>query len=459
MGWRMLFRGAFAFLLVFLVSNSFATEIQRKSFNAVYTTHPPTIDGRLDDPSYFSCSPDFSLTQCYPDEGRPPSEKTEFWVLYDHANLYIAVRAFDSQPQRVAGRLTRRDESSESDWIQIVLDPYLDRRTGVYFALNPAGVKVDAAYYNDTDWDISWDEVWDGAAKRDSLGWCAEFSIPFSILRFKPGPELTFGLNVNRVIERRKEEDLWMPIYNGESGLMSRAGHLTGLRGIAQPRHLELLPYAVSRVDSKPRDPLTNPKGTSYEGHPGLDLKYGLASNLTLNATMNPDFGQVEADPVVLNLSAYETFYPEKRPFFLEGATTFNMPMTLFYSRRIGKALYQGGTQYSVNTNTDAVKQFPDFAPILTAGKLTGKVGKISLGILDGVTGQAYATVDSSGVDLKRLVEPCSNYLVLRSQADLGASSLGLLGTAVNREGLEPAGTGGLDWRWRFAKNTYSFKG
>lgn len=447
------------FIACLLAGGAVAGERVVKEYRVVRTAQAPKIDGKLDDPCWASAPPETSFTQTYPDRGKPPTEKTEFRVLYDNANLYIGVRAYDRYPDKIKSPLARRDQAPESDWIQIDLDPYHDHTTGLKLVVNPAGTKIDAAYYEDTQEDWSWDGVWEAATSRDSTGWCAVFKIPFSILRFKPGPDLTFGLNVNRVIERRNEDDLWMPIYRGESGWMSLAGHLTGLKGIAPPRRLELLPYAVSKADSKPKDPLTNPKGTSFAQHLGLDLKYGLASNLILDATVNPDFGQVEADPMVLNLSAYETFYPEKRPFFLEGATTFNTPMTLFYSRRIGKALYQGGTQYSVNATTDAVKQFPDFAPILTAGKLTGKVGKVSLGILDGVTDKAYATVDSSGVELKRLVEPRSNYLVLRSKADLGASSLGLLGTAVSREGLEPAGTGGLDWKWRFAKNTYSFRG
>jgi hypothetical protein len=449
----------FFLIILLLAGSAMAGERVVKEYRAVRTSQAPKMDGRLDDPCWASSPPETSFTQRNPDRAQPPTEKTEFRVLYDNEDLYIGVRAYDRYPGQIMGRLARRDQGPESDWIQIDLDPYHDHLTGLKLAVNPAGTKIDAAYYDDTQEDWSWDGVWEVATSRDSAGWSAVFKIPFSILRFKPGPDLTFGLNVNRVIDRRHEEDLWMPIYNGESGWMSLAGHLTGLKGIAPPRHLELLPYAVSRADSKPKDPLTNPNGTSYSGSLGLDLKYGLASNLTLDATVNPDFGQVEADPKVLNLTAYETFYPEKRPFFLEGASAFNTPMTLFYSRRIGKALYQGGTQYSVNTNTDMVKQFPEVATILSAGKLTGKVGHVALGFVDGVTEEAYATVDSSGAERRRMVEPRANYLVGRARADIGTSSIGLLGTAVSRKGLEPAGTGGLDWRLRFARNTYSFKG
>jgi len=452
-----------AVLTVFLISLLAgivpAEERTVKEYRAVRTEQAPKMDGRLDDPCWAASPPETSFTQRYPDRGKAPTEKTEFRVLYDNANLYIGVWAYDKSPKGIVGRLARRDVGVSSDWIQIDLDPYHDHLTGLSIAVNPAGTKLDWSYYNDEEQDMSWDGVWEGVTSRDSLGWCAEFRIPFSILRFKPGPDLVFGFNVNRVVERRKEEVLWVPIYRGESGWMSRTGHLTGLRSIARPRSLELLPYAVSRAVSRPKDPLTNPKGTSYDGRLGLDLKYGLASNLTLDATAYPDFGQVEADPMVLNLSAFETFYPEKRPFFLEGATAYYTPMTLFYSRRIGKALYEGGTQYDVNYGTDEVKKFPEFATILGAGKLTGKVGNVSLGLLNGVTGEAYATVDSSGVERRRLVEPLTNFFVGRTRADFGSSSLGLLGTAVSRKGSEPAATGALDWRWRFAKNTYSFTG
>jgi Domain of unknown function (DUF5916) len=447
------------FLIGLLSGAALAEERAIKEYKAVRTGEAPKMDGRLDDPCWATAPPETSFTQTYPDERKPPTERTEFRVLYDNANLYIGVRANDKNPKGIVGRLARRDQAPESEWIQIDLDPYHDHLTGLKLVVNPAGTKIDGAYYNDILEDWSWDGVWEAGTSKDSLGWSAEFRIPFSILRFKPGPDLTFGLNVCRSVERRKEWEAWVPIYHGESGWVSRAGHLTGLSGIARPRNLELLPYTVSRLDSKPKDPLTNPKGTSFAQRLGLDLKYGLASNLILDATVNPDFGQVEADPMVLNLSAYETFYTEKRPFFLEGASSFITPITLFYSRRIGKALSEGETEYDVNYDTDVIKTFPEYATILGAGKLTGKVGNVSLGLLDGVTDEAHATVDSSGTERRRLVEPLSNYFVGRTKADFGSSSLGIFGTGVSRKGLEPALAGGLDWRWRFAGNTYTFEG
>ncbi len=447
------------FLIGLLAGIVPAEEKMVRKCRAVRTEQVPKMDGRLDDPCWATAPPETTFTQRYPDEGKPPTEKTEFRVLYDNANLFIGVRAHSKSPKGIVGRLARRDASVSSDWIRIDLDPYHDNLSGLAIAVNPSGTKLDWSYYNDEEQDMSWDGVWEAGTSKDSLGWCAEFRIPFSILRFKPGPDLTFGLNLMRSIHGTNETDQWALILRSESGWISKAGHLTGLSGIARPRHLELLPYAVSRAVSRPKDPLTNPKGTSYDGRLGLDLKYGLASNLTLDATINPEFGQVEADPMVLNLSAYETFYPEKRPFFLEGASSYYTPMTLFYSRRIGKALYEDGTQYDVNYNTDEIKKFPEYATILGAGKLTGKVGNVSLGLLDGVTDEAYATVDSAGTERRRLVEPLTNYFVGRTRADFGSSSLGLLGTAVSRKGSEPTGTGGLDWRWRFAKNTYGFTG
>ena len=211
------------FLISLLAGTILAEERSVKEYRAVRTEQAPKMDGRLDEPCWATAPPETSFTQTYPDERKPPTERTEFRVLFDNANLYIGVRAFDRSPKKIIGLLARRDQAPESDWIQIDLDPYHDHLTGLKLVVNPAGTKIDGAYYNDTQEDWSWDGVWEAGTSKDSLGWSAEFRIPFSILRFKPGPDLSFGLNVCRSVERRKEWEAWVPIYHGESGWVSRA--------------------------------------------------------------------------------------------------------------------------------------------------------------------------------------------------------------------------------------------
>jgi hypothetical protein len=316
---------------------------------AVRTTSPVVVDGRLADGAWALASAATEFRQRDPQEGAAASERTEVRVLYDDEAIYVGIRMFDREPGLVTRRLSRRDDEADADRVIVFLDPRHDHLTGASFELTAAGVQSDAYLYDDTRDDDAWDAVWAGRVSTDAQGWSAEMRIPYSQLRFPKAESHTWGVNVERVI-RRKNENAWLVLTpKKERGLVSRMAHLTGIDGIAPKAHLELLPYAVSRAElvapSSPGSPFND--GSRMFGAAGLDLKWGITSGFTLDATVNPDFGQVELDPAVINLTAFETFFEEKRPFFTEGAQIFTnfgelggggaeVP-DLFYSRRIGR--------------------------------------------------------------------------------------------------------------------------
>src|SRR3989454_2906388 len=318
---------------------------------AVRVARPPARAGRLDAPNGAPATPATDLHQGDPHEGALVSESTAVRILYDDDALYIGVRLFDHEPAKIARHLGRRDSFTQSDDFRVLIDSCHAHRTAFRFDVNPLGVKHDLQFGDDGNFaDDSWDPVWEVATSVDSLGWSAEYRIPFSQLRFSRARDQVWGIRFVRTILRKNEFAMWPFIGKTESGFVSRFGHLVGLRDIPAPKRLELLPYSMGRgtfrQPGNPADPFD--KSSDYFGGAGLDLKYGVTSNLTLDATVNPDFGQVEIDPAFVNLSAFEQFLPEHRPFFVEGADIFgfgggsggfiqfgNAPQ-YFYSRRIG---------------------------------------------------------------------------------------------------------------------------
>jgi hypothetical protein len=412
---------------------------------------PPKVDGHLNDVIWRRAQIISDFTQEDPENGKQPTEKTEVRVAFDEEAVYVAVRSFDSEPDQIIGRLTRRDVYSESDWIRIVFDSQHDHQTGYSFSVNPAGVQRDKLLYDDTQSDELWDAVWEVKTQIDDQGWTSEFRIPFSILRFPQGREQAWGFNVWRTINRKNETIAWIYKPRDAFGEVSRFGHLVGIGKIESPRHLETLPYFVSRETLEPDQ-------RDFFSALGADLKYGIGSAFTLDATINPDFGQVEADPSVLNLSAFETFFPEKRPFFIEGSKIFRTPFTLFHSRRIGKS----PERFKIEKG-DQVLERPEITTVVGAAKLSGKTSTgISFGIMNAVTANEYAKViDTAGQQLDRLIEPLTNYFVGRLKKDVleGNSFVGLLATAVNRNGSESAHTSGIDWNLKLKHNAYSFSG
>jgi hypothetical protein len=390
---------------------------------AVRATTAPDLDGRLDEDAWANAPASGTFWQQDPDEGEPGTEATEFRVLYTDDALYIGVRAFDSQPDLIEAQLARRDEEPPSDWIILGIDSYQDRRTGFAFFVNPAGVKRDIYLFDDTDDDISWDAVWDVGTSVDTEGWSAEFKIPFSQLRFANADVQEWGFQVIRFINRRNEEQHWRLMPKDEAGLVSKFGDLVGIQGIKPPRRVEVMPYVSSTgawVPAEDGNPFAT--GTNRSARVGGDMKIGVTSNLTLSATLNPDFGQVEADPAVVNLSAFETFLLGDG----DGANE-----QLFYTRRIGRAPQasadkRGGYAETIDQTT-----------ILGAAKLSGKTANgWTIGLLSALTAEEEAdVVDANGDAFQDVVEPRSAYFVGRLGRDFrnGLTQVSLFGTAVNR--------------------------
>ena len=421
------------------------------------TQRPPVIDGR-DDDAMWRTTPALTDFRVFdPTENGDPSFRTEARIAYDAKNLYVLVRAFDPRPDSILSVLERRDAFSLSDDIIVGIDSYHDKRTGYLFRLSAGGTMADGYTFNDGDEDWGWNAVWEGAARVDSLGWIAEYRIPLSQLRYVPSGENTFGVFVTRRIARKGERVAWPLIRRSKTGSVSQWGEIPGFLGLQAPRRAELMPYSVARYGYKPLGDGTPRSAGSTQF--GADLKVGLTSNVTLDAAINPDFGQVEADPAVLNLSAFEQFYSERRPFFLEGSGIFRYDLDchdgqctgLFYSRRIGRSP-QLGEQYG-----DAAS--PQQSTILGAAKVTGRLGNgLSIGFLDAVTDQVRGTQ-------ARTIEPLTNYGVVRLQQDLrgGNSGIGLMLTNTSRRNDEwtrdvlrgDAWTGGLDARHRFGGNRF----
>ena len=423
--------------------------------HATRATTPPVIDGRDDDAVWAAAPAIDQFLEAQPTEGATPKARTVARVAYDAHNLYVFVRAYDPHPDSIVRLLSRRDEPTASDHITILVDSYHDHRTGFEFSVDPAGVKTDYAIYNDGTEDPAWDAIWDAATRVDSLGWTAEYRIPLSQLHYSQRKDGVFGILIWRVIQRYTETITW-PLYRmSRSGLVSQFGEVTGLTGLARPGDLEVTPYVVTK---NVRGPQSSGYDRDQRVSVGGDLKYQVSSNLLLNATANPDFGQVDADPSQVNLSAFETFFAEQRPFFVEakGLFMFNVNCVfvldcstgegLFYSRRIGRAPELANV-YDDSTAEQATR-------IMGAAKLTGRFANgFSLGVLDAVTDRVGGTSDVT-------LEPRANYAVVRANQDYasGNGSVGFIFTGVNRA-MDPSSSpylhssayaGGIDARRRF---------
>jgi hypothetical protein len=437
----------------------------RPNATAVRADVAPVIDGKEDDAVWKKATAYSDFVEFQPTEGKAPRYKTEFKAAYDDRNLYVFVRAYDPHPDSIMAALTRRDVRGSADQLKIMIDSYHDRRSGFEFAVSPSGVKRDYAMYNDSQEDDTWDGIWDVGTRIDSVGWTAEFKVPFSQLRYANAKTHVFGFAVWRDLERYKERESWPLYHTTTGGISSQIATLDGITDIQPFRRLEVTPFVVTKSSSVER-PGSLP-GSSDWGHDqnataGVGLKYGITPNLTLDATVNPDFGQVEADPSVLNLSAFETFFQERRPFFVEGAGFYNFPINcntvncssegLFYSRRIGRAPQLSGLYPDDNSGDNNTR-------ILGAAKVTGRVGNgLNVGAVEAVTGRV------SGLQDKTL-EPLTGYTVLRAQQDLrnGETSIGFIGTGVNRsldQWTDPylrrdAFAGGFNVRNRWGKSIY----
>ena len=444
---------------------------------AVRTAAAPAIDGRLDDAAWKNAPVITLFLQRDPDEGQPASEATEVRIAYDDEAMYVGARMYDRSP--ITSRLGRRDmATTSSDWFRVSLDSYYDRRTAFRFEVNPAGVRRDSAISGGggnagADGDLAWDAVWDAAAATDEEGWTAEMRLPFSQLRFAAADEQVWGLQLERLIDRRQELSMFAFSPKSEQGGVPSFGDLTGLRGLRPGRKLELLPYLLSQGTFQPASANPFASERSVDGAAGLDARYRITSNLTLTATANPDFGQVEVDPAVINLTAFETRFEERRPFFVEGASSFRFGGTvggpsaaaasILYSRRIGRA-----PQLSAGPNAD----MPSTATILGAVKVAGKTSNgWSLGVLNALTGAERARfVDPTGSTARALVEPRTNYFVGRVNREMrrGQTQVGGIITTATRDlasdprtdGLrDGAYSGGLDFVHEWANRGWVLTG
>jgi hypothetical protein len=425
---------------------------------------PPAIDGRLDDEAWQEGEWAGDYTQQMPVEGAPPTKPTELKILYDDKNLYFAIRAYDD-PEKVLRYPGRRDDFQgyAVDVVGICFDSYNDKRTGFEFDLTAGGGKIDLILGNgETEWDTTWDAVWDGKVAHDEKGWTAEFRVPLNQLRYGPQKEQVWGMHAWRWLARNHEESQWQLIPRQNTGRMYQLGELHGIRDLPPSRHVELLPHVLGKAGSGPSFP---GEGTDTSGSLGLDAKVGLTTNFTLDATVNPDFGQVEADPSVLNLTAYETFYEEKRPFFLEGRKILTFEMEeqdqLFYSRRIGQP-----PSYAPPAGEGETVHMPESTTILGALKVTGKTNDgLSVGVLQSFTQQEHADVTSPSGSSQPVVEPFGSYTVGRVQKDWGKGNtiLGGLLTSTHRSISDPslaflpaqAWSGGVDFVRYFGNRSW----
>ncbi|MGH7557564.1 MAG: DUF5916 domain-containing protein [Gemmatimonadota bacterium] len=431
------------------------------------------VDGVLDDQAWGSARWLTDFTQKEPEQGTPASLRTEVAFLYDGSALYVGARLQGSDRAGIADLMTRRDESGQAERLIVSLDTFHDRRTAYSFAATAAGVRID--YYHPVDHeherDYTFDPVWSARTRVEDDGWTLEMRIPFSQLRFNPGAELIWGVNINRYIPTLNEDDYWIVVPRDETGWASRFGELVGIRDVPATRRIELIPYLASSAAITSdalfdrEDPFTDRVDRDLRA--GLDLRMGLGPNLTLDATVNPDFGQVEADPAEVNLTAFETFFDERRPFFTEGRQNFLAGgPEYYYSRRVGAQPHGSASGDFVDT--------PRTTTILGAGKVTGRLPSgLTVGALAAVTDDERARtfdVETGSID-EVVVEPLTEYGVLRLQQQIGdnASTVGVTLTAMNRDFAEAdelaarvpehAFAGGIDWNKRFTDGWYEILG
>jgi hypothetical protein len=424
----------------------------------------PKLDGLIDDEPWLAAASIDDFTQQEPDNMAAPRERTVVQVAYDDRFLYVAVRCFAADPATISAGLGRRGSIPASDKITIALDPRHDHLTGYMFITNPSGVQSDASLFNDTREDADYEAVWEVATAVTSVGWNAEFRIPFSQIRFSmtEGERSIWGFQVRRDVRATGESDLWNAAPRGTQGFVSRFGHLTFDDRLSPPRRIELLPFSLAKSEHA----ADGASDIGFDG--GLDMRVGLGTSATLSATINPDFGQVELDPAVLNLSVFETFFPEKRPFFLEDSRALapafgRFPM--FHSRRIG----QSPGRLELADNEELVSK-PGQTTILGAAKVTGKASGWTFGGLTALTAREHGIVETTTTNAdgeetistaRKLIEPRTAFGVGRVQRDIlnGTSNVGAIATAVIREKDLDAFTAGGDFNIRWNKNLYILNG
>ncbi len=467
------------FFLTQLVSQKENTPIEKRKYftKKLEGEKAPEIDGVLSEECWGMVEWSSDFTQRDPEEGIPPTEKTKFKVIYDDKYLYLGIQCLDSEPDKINKRLARRD-GFEGDWIIVSIDSYHDLSTAFCFNVTAANVKGDEVLSsNGNSSDASWNPIWYSKVTQDTEGWTTEMKIPFSQLRFGADENQVWGLQVSRKIFRKNERTNWQHISKSEAGWVSNFGELHGIENVKPQRQLELQPYIVGSMETYEKEE-GNPyrKGREGKFSAGLDGKIGITNDITLDFTINPDFGQVEADPAAITLDAFQIFFNEQRPFFIENKNIFDYPVSrsvagntfwndnLFYSRRIGKR----PSGYPQLNDNEYFKQ-PNNTKILGAAKVSGKTKDgWSIGILETVTSKEFAKISDGENERKEIVEPLTNYFVGRVKKDFNErnSFFGAVFTATNRK-LEgnldfmhkSAYSGGIDFEHRWKERAWYVAG
>lgn len=447
--------------------------VEKKSYTTKFldATESPTIDGIIDDKSWDIVDWADDFLEREPDENTAPTEQTKFKIVYDKNYIYFAFRCYDKEPNKIVKRLSRRD-GFEGDWVEVNIDSYNDKRTGFSFTTSVSGVKGDEFISdNGNNWDGSWNPIWYMKTNIDEEGWTAEVKIPLSQLKFGNNAEQIWGLQVQRRFFRAEERSTWQRIPQDAPGWVSEFGELRGLVNIEPQKQLEIQPFVVSQLETYPKEvgnPFRDGENRKFNG--GLDAKIGVTNDLTLDLTINPDFGQVEADPAAIALDGFQIFFEERRPFFVENKNIFNYRFAdnqdnLFYSRRIGRS-----PQGSANPSDNEYVKQPNNTTILGAAKFSGKTKNgWSLGVLESLTDSEFAKIDDNINRRKEMVEPLTNYFVGRAQKDFNNrnSFIGGIFTATNRnlQGddlsflRKSAYTAGIDFQHNWKKRKYFFSG
>ncbi|MBL7885537.1 MAG: carbohydrate binding family 9 domain-containing protein [Flavobacterium sp.] len=466
-------------IFLVLIGISFSSKAQLKdsitkrsyTTKSIASSESPIIDGILNDKSWDVVEWAGDFIEHEPDQNTEPSEQTKFKIIYDKNFIYFAFRCYDKDPKKIVKRLSRRD-GFEGDWIEVNIDSYNDKRTGFSFTSSVSGVKGDEFISNNgNNWDGSWNPIWYLKTNIDEEGWTAEVKVPLSQLKFGNNPEQVWGLQVQRRFFRAEERSTWQRIPQDAPGWVSEFGELKGLVNIEPQKQIEIQPFFASQLNTYPKEegnPFRDGSNTKING--GLDAKIGITNDLTLDLTINPDFGQVDADPAAIALDGFQIFFEERRPFFVENKNIFDYrfadnPDNLFYSRRIGRS-----PQGRVNASNNEYVDRPTNTTILGAAKFSGKTKNgWSLGILESLTDKEYATIDTNGAQRQELVEPLTNYFVGRAQKDFNNrnSFIGGIFTATNRnlQGEElnflrkSAYSAGLDFQHNWKKRKYFFSG
>lgn len=462
-----------AAMITFSFNTLLAQEMSKNTCTALHVNpHPPIIDGALNDEVWQKDNWCSGFTQHEPHNGAEPSQQTEFMITYDNDYLYAAFRLHDTEPDKIVARVTRRDDI-EGDYVAIGIDSYFDKRTAFIFCVSASGTKMDMVMTENGDReDPNWDPIWWAKTTRNPNGWTAEMKIPLNQLRFSAADVQTWGIQVGRHLYRNQETDFWQHVPKDAPGFVHLFGELHGLKGLTPKRQVEIAPYVVTKTESfKPEEGNPFMTGRRNGLNAGVDAKIGLTNNFTLDLTVNPDFGQVEADPAQVNLTAFETYFEEKRPFFIEGSNLLNFPLmfgdgdlatnNLFYSRRIGRA-----PQHYPDLGDNEYARVPSNSTILGAAKLTGRSSSgLSVGLLQSVTGNAWANIDSAGNRSHEMVEPLTNYTVVSAKQEYNEGNTIVSGmvTSTNRalsgimadEYHRNAFSGGVDLMHLWANKKY----